>query len=59
MSKKRMSQEEARRWRKIVFMDDDRAEKRPGKSPRTYVYGEGEQQRSSSLWQRMKRHFTR
>lgn len=50
MSKKRMSDEEEKRWRKIVFMDDERESKRPGRSSQ-YIYGEG---RSQSWWQRLK-----
>jgi len=57
MSKKRMSDEEAKRWRKIVFMDDEhREDKRPGRSPRSYVYGEG---RTPSWWQRIRHHLSR
>ncbi|MCW3778166.1 hypothetical protein [Levilactobacillus namurensis] len=57
MSKKRMSDEEAKRWRKIVFMDDDQGEKRPERRAHSYVYGEGTQ--SSSWWQRLKRRLSR
>ncbi|KRK76152.1 hypothetical protein FD30_GL001629 [Levilactobacillus namurensis DSM 19117] len=52
-----MSDEEAKRWRKIVFMDDDQGEKRPERRAHSYVYGEGAQ--SSSWWQRLKRRLSR
>ncbi|GEO69067.1 hypothetical protein [Levilactobacillus acidifarinae] len=55
MSKKRMSNEEAKRWRKIVFMDDDHEDKRPGRHPKSYVYGEAQ---SKSWWQRLKGHLS-
>ncbi|WP_164511585.1 hypothetical protein [Levilactobacillus cerevisiae] len=56
MSKKRMSTEEEKRWRKIVFMDDGHDDKRSPRHPRSFVYGEAEKQ---SWWERLTRHFSR
>ncbi|QMU07188.1 hypothetical protein [Levilactobacillus suantsaii] len=55
MSKKRMSDEEAKRWRKIVFMDDEREDRHPGRRSQSYVYGERHPQ---SWWHRLKAHFS-
>ncbi|NLR31037.1 hypothetical protein [Levilactobacillus tujiorum] len=57
MSKKRMSDEEAKRWRKIVFMDDDHDDKRSPRSTRSYVYGERTERKS--WWHRLKGRLTR
>ena len=57
MSKKRMSDEEAKRWRKIVFMDDDRDDKRSSRQSHSYVYGEPTQ--SSSWWERLRQRLGR
>ncbi|MFC6290559.1 hypothetical protein [Levilactobacillus angrenensis] len=56
MSKKRMSDEEAKRWRKIVFMDDGHDDKRSPRQSRSYVYGEPAKR---SWWERLTRHFGR
>lgn len=52
MGKKRMSDEEAKRWRKIVFMDDDHEDKRSSRRSKSFGYGEVQ---SKSWWQRLKR----
>ncbi|MFD1548121.1 hypothetical protein [Levilactobacillus fuyuanensis] len=57
MSKKRMSDEEAKRWRKIVFMDDDHDDKRSPRSTRSYVYSEPSEHKS--WWHRLKGRLTR
>lgn len=57
MSKKRMSDEEEKRWRKIVFMDDDHDDKRSPRSARSYVYGEHTERKS--WWHRLKGRLTR
>ncbi|HJE87305.1 hypothetical protein KB236_01740 [Levilactobacillus brevis] len=57
MSKKRMSDEEAKRWRKIVFMDDDHTDKRSPRSTRSYVYGEGTEHKT--WWHRLKGRLNR
>ncbi|WP_191988161.1 hypothetical protein [Levilactobacillus enshiensis] len=56
MSKKRMSDEEAKRWRKIVFMDDGHDDKRSPRKSRSFVYGEPTQR---SLWERVKDRLNR
>ncbi len=56
MSKKRMSDEEAKRWRKIVFMDDGHDDKRASRHPRSFVYGESTQR---SWWERLRERFSR
>ncbi|KRK86527.1 MULTISPECIES: hypothetical protein [Levilactobacillus] len=56
MSKKRMSDEEAKRWRKIVFMDDGHDDKRSPRKSRSFVYGEPAQR---SLWERVKDRLNR
>ncbi|MGY5338557.1 hypothetical protein [Levilactobacillus spicheri] len=57
MSKKRMSEEEAKRWRKIVFMDDGHEGKRSERPSKSYVYGGGD--RPASWWQRFKQYLSR
>ncbi|MFC6207508.1 hypothetical protein [Levilactobacillus tongjiangensis] len=56
MSKKRMSDEEAKRWRKIVFMDDGHDDKRASRHPRSFVYGESTQR---SWWERLRERLSR
>jgi len=56
MSKKRMSDEEEKRWRKIVFMDDAHADKTVRKT-RPYVYGE--EPMKQSCWERLTARFSR
>ncbi len=55
MSKKRMSDEEEKRWRKIVFMDAH-ADKTVRKT-RPYVYGE--EPMKKSWWERLTARFSR
>ncbi|KRK37536.1 hypothetical protein FD07_GL000174 [Levilactobacillus parabrevis ATCC 53295] len=52
-----MSDEEAKRWRKIVFMDDDHDDKRSPRSTRSYVYSEPSTHKS--WWHRLKGRLTR
>lgn len=56
MSKKRMSDEEEKRWRKIVFMDDAHTDKTVRKT-RPYVYGE--EPMKQSWWERLTARFSR
>ncbi|WP_164504714.1 hypothetical protein [Levilactobacillus huananensis] len=57
MSKKRMSDEEAKRWRKIVFMDDGHDDKRSARQNRSFVYSEPNAR--NSWWNRVKQRFSR
>ncbi|KRO03614.1 hypothetical protein IV54_GL000064 [Levilactobacillus paucivorans] len=52
-----MSDEEAKRWRKIVFMEDGHDDKRSARQNRSFVYSEPNAR--NSWWDRVKQRFTR